>query len=130
MKMLRNRSLTNTLSLLFFLGISLPQVASESEPVTIDYTQCKSAIKIWESIGGWVKHRLVDHCCSIENRDGELVSGLPGVECHYEFTSGKTAVIWVTKIDWSYKPGSKYLTGNLTGKLPSEIGNLVNLGEL
>jgi hypothetical protein len=115
-------SMTNLPSLIFFLGISLPQVASESVPM--DSSQCDSVTKIWRSLGGDADR----FCCY-----GGSLPEIPGITCIEDHSNGSYHVQRVTKIDWSDKSGSnsKILTGKLTGEISSaEVEKLEDLEEL
>jgi hypothetical protein len=93
-------------------------VKVESTAITSDVTctsDCCRVIYIWQKMG---QKTTVDPtnstaCCYYLGSTNQT-SGIPGVNC----TSKGT----VTKIDWSNK--------GLTGPIPPEIGNLVNIEEL
>jgi hypothetical protein len=92
-------------------SIDIVQSTSEDSSVTCT-SDCCRVIYIWKKMG---KHSTVDHtsatACCFTLGSTTQTSGITGVTCNSDGT--------VIKIDW--------IEIGLTGSIPPEIGNLVNL---
>jgi hypothetical protein len=105
--------------MIFFLGISLPQVASESAPADFDWKdfaetlkQCQWVIKSWKAMGKTTSlDPIQPHDCCYQKGSEIHESGIPGVFCNSENV--------VTEINWKNQ--------GLKGSVPIEMGNLNHL---
>jgi hypothetical protein len=125
--MLKSNNNLSMIYLFFFLGISLSQAAGEfdweaftgelQQPQCTEgaiNSQCCVVAKIWQKMANkLITGTTATSCCSILGSATQS-AGIPGVNCSSEGN--------VRQIKWN----DKYLSG----EIPAEIGNLVDLERL